>query len=200
MSSESGIRTDTASTDDISSRSSIRIHLPPPLLFNLVGPCPSADTFLYFDPAPGISSILAPPLPTAASLTLARVASPHSVNKLYQPLFLEGLKEYFQSRKRVVKLGDLIAVGIEESRVRFASDAKDEQDEFESVLASHTRIAHAHTLLPGCRLRLQLPRPWFISWSRLCLCLPSFRRRTRGRSISTTNWSLERSAATSIQR
>jgi len=68
-------------------------------------------------------------------LTLARIASPHSVNKLYQPLFLEGLKDYFQNQRRVVKKGDVIAIGIEEGRVRFTassgSEAKEETEEFE---------------------------------------------------------------------
>ncbi|GAA5985229.1 hypothetical protein JCM11641_003639 [Rhodosporidiobolus odoratus] len=106
------------------------IFLPPPLLYNLLGSSyfsasDSVLPFLLLAPAPAVSPTLPPPLPTAASLTLARLASPHSVNKLYQPLFLEGLKEYFQKRRRVVKEGDVIVVGIEEDRVRFLAEGKE---------------------------------------------------------------------------
>lgn len=117
------------------SDSSIAIHLPPPFLHNLLGPSPSPDSSISIEAAPSVSSILSPQLPTASSLTLARIASPHSVNKLYQPLFLEGLKDYFQNQRRVVKKGDVIAIGIEEGRVRFTAtsgnDGKEETEEFE---------------------------------------------------------------------
>jgi peroxin-6 len=71
-----------------------------------------------------------PVFPTAKSVTVARIASPHSVNRAYQPLFLEGLKQYFQSHRRILKQGDLIAVGICEENVRFI-DLKGEEDEIE---------------------------------------------------------------------
>lgn len=71
-----------------------------------------------------------PVFPTAKSVTVARVASPHSVNRAYQPLFLEGLKQYFQSHRRILKQGDLIAVGICEENVRFI-DLKSEEDDIE---------------------------------------------------------------------
>lgn len=71
-----------------------------------------------------------PNFPTAQSVTVARIASPHSVNRAYQPLFLDGLKQYFQTRRRILKQGDLIAVGICEERVRFI-ESKPEDDEVE---------------------------------------------------------------------
>ncbi|GAA5840290.1 hypothetical protein JCM11251_006686 [Rhodosporidiobolus azoricus] len=112
--------------------SSPSLYLPPPLLLNLLGPASfsSAPTpSILLHSAPSVSPTLPPPLPTASSLTLARLASPHSVNKLYQPLFLDGLKEYFSSRRRVVKRGDVIAVAIEEDRVRFFGEGKEGADE-----------------------------------------------------------------------
>ncbi|GAA6037672.1 hypothetical protein JCM8097_002278 [Rhodosporidiobolus ruineniae] len=116
------------------SSTSPTLHLPPTLLFNLLGvsslsPSLSSSPSLLLMPAPIISPILSPSFPTAGSLTLARLASPHSVNKLYQPLFLDGLKEYFQSKRRTVKNGDVIAVGIQEDRVRFFGEGKEEGDE-----------------------------------------------------------------------
>ncbi|KAG6878747.1 hypothetical protein C0993_008046 [Termitomyces sp. T159_Od127] len=54
-----------------------------------------------------------PAVPNAQSLTIARVASPVSTSRTYQPLFLKALKVYFDSTKRLVKQGDIIAVPID---------------------------------------------------------------------------------------
>jgi peroxin-6 len=53
-----------------------------------------------------------PIIPTATSVSLARVASPFSTGRVYQPLFLRALKTHFETSKRLVKKGDMIAVGI----------------------------------------------------------------------------------------
>jgi peroxin-6 len=39
-----------------------------------------------------------PAIPTARSVTVARVASPISTDRTYQPLFLRSLKNYFGVR------------------------------------------------------------------------------------------------------
>ncbi|KAG6865884.1 hypothetical protein C0991_010965 [Blastosporella zonata] len=54
-----------------------------------------------------------PPVPNARTLTIARVASPVSISRIYQPLYLKSLKAYFDSTKRLVKQGDIIAVSID---------------------------------------------------------------------------------------
>lgn len=54
----------------------------------------------------------APAIPTARSVTIARVASPITVDRFYQPLFLRALKTHLHATKRLVKQGDLIAVPI----------------------------------------------------------------------------------------
>ncbi|KAK4048422.1 peroxisomal assembly protein [Microbotryomycetes sp. JL201] len=97
--------------------------LPPVLLHNLKL---SPQEHLVLAP----SRLGLPSFPTAQSVTVARIASPHSVNRLYQPLFLRGLKEYFQFKKRVLKMGDILAVGICEDMLRF-SEGKGEEDEIE---------------------------------------------------------------------
>lgn len=81
------------------------------------------------------SSSSAPHFPTAHSVTVARIASPHSVHRAYQPLFLDALKDYFQGRRRVLKKGDLIAVGVCEDVARYSTggkeDSKVEDDDVE---------------------------------------------------------------------
>jgi peroxin-6 len=53
-----------------------------------------------------------PAIPTARTLTLARIASPFSIDRTYQPLFLRSLKAYFDGTKRLVQKGDMIAIGV----------------------------------------------------------------------------------------
>lgn len=60
-----------------------------------------------------------PNFPTAISVTVARVASPHSVNKNCQNLFLKALRNFFQIQERILFIGDLIAVIIDEEVARF---------------------------------------------------------------------------------
>ncbi|TFK26358.1 TER94-PB [Coprinopsis marcescibilis] len=67
-----------------------------------------------------------PFIPTAKSITVARVASPFSVNRQYQDLFLGGLKSYFDDAKHLVKQGDLIAVPIDGNAPRWLQDPKED--------------------------------------------------------------------------
>lgn len=105
------------------SLSEIVAHLPPIFLHNFGS---NSSDRLILTP----TRLQDPAFPVAQSVNVARVASPHSVNRLYQPLFLDGLKQYFQSHRRVLKNGDLLAVGICEDMVRFA-EARSDDDEVE---------------------------------------------------------------------
>ncbi|KAF9233934.1 hypothetical protein BU15DRAFT_66162 [Melanogaster broomeanus] len=53
-----------------------------------------------------------PALPTARSIELARVASPFSINRRYESLFIDALHSYFGSSKHLVKDGDVIPLCI----------------------------------------------------------------------------------------
>ncbi|KAE8233222.1 hypothetical protein CF326_g1733 [Tilletia indica] len=74
------------------------------------------------------------PIPFAESLTISRLASPLALDRAYQPLFLDALRTYFQppsddgrrarTRRRIVKEGQVIAVGIHKGRVRFTREAR----------------------------------------------------------------------------
>ena len=54
-----------------------------------------------------------PPVPTARSITVARIASPSTINKAYQHLLLRSLKKYFEFRTRLVQYGDIVAVPLD---------------------------------------------------------------------------------------
>lgn len=68
------------------------------------------------------------PIPFADNLTIARVPSELSVKRQYQPLFLDALREYFEGKKRIVKEGDIFAVGVEKEKVRWVSDSSSKTD------------------------------------------------------------------------
>ncbi|KAI5809944.1 hypothetical protein DFH27DRAFT_597843 [Peziza echinospora] len=63
--------------------------------------------------------------PAAKEVTLLRVASPTSTDRALQPSLLLALKTHFESARRLVKKGDLIAVTVDEvlARSLFGEDA-----------------------------------------------------------------------------
>ncbi|KAI0637344.1 AAA-domain-containing protein [Trametes polyzona] len=68
-----------------------------------------------------------PAIPVAKTVTIARVASAFSTDRTYQPLFLSALQGYFKDTTRLVKQGDVIAVGINtDDLLRHASASEDE--------------------------------------------------------------------------
>ena len=93
------------------------IHLAPLLLHNLA-PLSTGDsshpTKLVILPAPFSAALLRPPLPTASSVTLARLASPASTNKLLQAQVVRALRTYFEGTRRILKVGDVFGVGVSE--------------------------------------------------------------------------------------
>ncbi|KAF5330107.1 hypothetical protein D9758_018140 [Tetrapyrgos nigripes] len=102
----------------------------PVLLYNLnVDHWPSKSS-LSLHPSPFGSR--EPVVPTARSVTIARIASPFSINRTYQSLFLQALKDYFWGKKSLVKKGDIIAVGIDTDDVLRSQDSNQEDDVKES--------------------------------------------------------------------
>lgn len=52
-------------------------------------------------------------LPAAKEVTISRVASPVTTDRTFQNSFLSGLRSYFESSCRIVKVGDLIAIPVD---------------------------------------------------------------------------------------
>jgi len=52
-------------------------------------------------------------------VTIARVASRLSTNRIYQSLVLQGLKDFFDGKKRLVKQGDLLAVKVDLNQLQY---------------------------------------------------------------------------------
>ena len=66
-----------------------------------------------------------PPIPTAQSITVARVASRVTTQRKYQPVLLRALRKYFDGKRRLLKKGDLIAVAIDVSNATIFEDGLD---------------------------------------------------------------------------
>lgn len=56
---------------------------------------------------------LLPPLPTARSVIVAQIISPHFSNNPHGPSLLGGLQKYFRASLRLVKRGDVLIIPIE---------------------------------------------------------------------------------------
>jgi peroxin-6 len=59
----------------------------------------------------------------AKAVTIARVASRLSTNRSYQPLVLQGLKNFFDGKKRLIKQGDLLAVKVDLNQLQYLQAA-----------------------------------------------------------------------------
>ncbi|KAL3482519.1 hypothetical protein BJX99DRAFT_217261 [Aspergillus californicus] len=53
--------------------------------------------------------------PMAKEVTLLKVSTPLSMDRVLQPALFAGLKQYFESKRRLLKSGDLLGISIDES-------------------------------------------------------------------------------------
>lgn len=63
---------------------------------------------------------------------MARVSSPYANNRIYQPLFLRALKDHFEQKVRLLRLGDLIGVPIHAEDARLVDGVFEEEPDEES--------------------------------------------------------------------
>jgi peroxin-6 len=98
----------------------------PLLLYNICsdssGLLPEATTTISLRPSPFGSR--QPAIPVARAVTIARVASPVAVDRAYQTLFLHSLKSFFDSGRRLVKSGDMIAVSLDTDAIGHQANAE----------------------------------------------------------------------------
>jgi peroxin-6 len=52
--------------------------------------------------------------PLAKEVTLLKVSTPLSMDRVLQPALFAGLKQYFESRRRILKSGDLVGISVDE--------------------------------------------------------------------------------------
>ncbi|KAA8645883.1 AAA family ATPase peroxin 6 [Aspergillus tanneri] len=99
------------------------VFVPPPLLNNLENPkyiriSPMSFSAVSGGSKPGIlhqmkaSAVRSPPL--AKEVTLLKVSTPLSMDRILQPALFAGLKQYFESKRRILKSGDLVGISVDE--------------------------------------------------------------------------------------
>ncbi|PLN82254.1 peroxisome assembly factor 2 [Aspergillus taichungensis] len=120
------------------------VFLPPLLLNNLDNPKYLRLSALSFGGANGGSkaggllhqmkagSVRSPPL--AKEVTLLKISTPLSMDRVLQPALFSGLKQYFESKRRLLKSDDLVGIAVDEGlgRAVFAGSATNDgaaQDE-----------------------------------------------------------------------
>ncbi|KAG2229608.1 hypothetical protein INT48_007032 [Thamnidium elegans] len=114
--------------DDTSNQTTA--YLPPVLYFNLGLPLPPAPMDAV---KVSITKVTAPPVegpPVATAVSIARIASPASMDKSLQSAFLESLKHWFETKERIVCKGDVIAICLDEETARL----RPQDDEVNTVM------------------------------------------------------------------
>ncbi|KAJ5220234.1 hypothetical protein N7468_009438 [Penicillium chermesinum] len=113
------------------------IFVPPLLLSNIENPkylriSPMTFAAASQAPKPGLlhhmknSAIRNPPL--AKEVTLLKVSTPLSMDRVLQPALFAGLKQYFESRRRILKSGDLVGISVDEGLGRAVFSASSSGD------------------------------------------------------------------------
>ncbi|KAF1986093.1 AAA-domain-containing protein [Aulographum hederae CBS 113979] len=131
--------------------SSSQVYLSPILLANLGGPTHLRLSSLMGKTTAGIpksssgsrsrDSPFAPPF--AKEVTLLKISTPLSTDRLLQPSLFAGLKVFFERKRRVVKSGDLVGISVDEmlGKAIFQTGEDPTNDELLSKSGSRKRKA-----------------------------------------------------------
>lgn len=99
------------------------VFVPPLLLSNIDNPKYLRISPMTFASANGASksgflhhmkNTAAKNPPLAKEVTLMKVSTPLSMDRVLQPALFAGLKQYFESRRRILKSGDLVGISVDE--------------------------------------------------------------------------------------
>ncbi|BDD63491.1 peroxisomal assembly protein [Monascus purpureus] len=121
------------------------VFVPPLLLSNLGNPKYLRMSPIKFSAPNGVaarpgllhqlktSSARSPPL--AKEVTLLKISTPLSMDRALQQALFSGLKQYFESKRRLLKSGDLVGIGVDEALGRavfsgtVGSDGANQEDD-----------------------------------------------------------------------
>lgn len=150
--SENGERRMSISSFSGPASTSLPAYLSPILLANLGSPSHLRITPLIAPHVPGLprTALQKPRLtssslpPSAKEVTLLKVSTPLSSDRLLQPSLFAALKEHFEQKRRVVRAGDLIGVSIDESLGRAVFQTSTEDDVGSEELLSSARKSPNH--------------------------------------------------------
>ncbi|KAL2829761.1 hypothetical protein BDW59DRAFT_34133 [Aspergillus cavernicola] len=161
----------------ISQRPGVRmtpsVFVPPLLLNNLENPKFLRISPINFGtiggPKSGVmhqmkTAIRNPPL--AKEVTLLKVSTPLSMDRVLQPALFAGLKQYFESKHRLLKSGDLLGISIDEGlgRAVFAGGGANESGQDDDITIK---------LGPGGDSDRDGPKKVGVAWFRVGQIIPS---------------------------
>ncbi|CAO3689435.1 unnamed protein product [Rhizopus microsporus] len=106
--------------DDILEEGDV-VYLSPTLYFNLNLPLPPESTSAAKITVTRVQEVPERGPPVSSAVTIARVASPTSMDKALQSICLDSLKQWFEQKERIVCKGDIIAIPINEDMARLRS-------------------------------------------------------------------------------
>ncbi|KAI7871610.1 P-loop containing nucleoside triphosphate hydrolase protein [Spinellus fusiger] len=99
------------------------VHLSPVLYFNLGLPLPPSTQ----QPIVTLTRLHQPMGPPVASaVTIARIASPCSMDKSLQVAFLDALKHWFEVKERIVCKNDILAIPLDQESTRLRPQGEEE--------------------------------------------------------------------------
>lgn len=109
------------------------VFVPPILLHNLDNPKYLKLSPLAFPTSYGMSRTglsqqakqsAAKSPPVAKEVTLLKISTPLSTDRALQPALFAGLKQYFESKRRLLKSGDLVGISVDEGLGRTVFSAR----------------------------------------------------------------------------
>jgi peroxin-6 len=119
------------------------VYIPPLLLGNLqnsqyvkigVLPKPPAMSMIRSSHMPQKSSIVQEP-PQAREVSLSKVSTPLSTTPDLQPALFAGLKRYFETKRRILKRGDLIAISVDTELSKMTYSSANTEESNDELLA-----------------------------------------------------------------
>ncbi|KAF2847883.1 AAA-domain-containing protein [Plenodomus tracheiphilus IPT5] len=100
--------------------------------------------------------------PSAKEVTLLKLSTPLSSDRLLQPSLFAALKEHFEQKRRIVKTGDLIGVSVDESLGRAVFQTSTEEDVASDELLS---VSKKGTSATSANLTSRDPK--VVSWFKI---------------------------------
>lgn len=83
--------------------------------------------------------------PSAKEVTLLKLSTPLSSERLLQPSLFAALKDHFEQKRRIVKTGDLIGVSIDESLGRAVFQSNTDDDAVaDEILSRHKKAGNGN--------------------------------------------------------
>ncbi|KAK9720075.1 peroxisomal assembly protein, variant 2 [Basidiobolus ranarum] len=124
----------------LSGNSESEIFMSPCLLYNLgirSSPTTSQQVrVLYLD------EVITPS--TIREAVLARIPTPISTSKIYEKAFMNALKEYFETKSRVICEGDIVGISIDEDKAKLESNEHIEDEEISNFICLREDIKRSN--------------------------------------------------------